>query len=390
MANQTAHATLAAGLPGAGRAQPHLDAMQGFVPPPQVLLNTARRLGAHPAYHVRGADSWQGTSWQDYGEAVRQAARALLQLGVQRGDAVAILGFNSPQWSTMAFAAMAIGATPAGIYWTSSSQDIAYILNHCRASVLLVDDPKRLKNVEAVEPDLLHLKTVVLLSPVEQAANGPLNTLGRHQLTSWNQFLSLGTTALERQLSERLASLSPEDIGTLIYTSGTTGPAKAVALSQGNLWWMGQNMTSLYEVDERDRMLSYLPLAHIAEQMGSMHNQAHSGLSVYYARSIEELGDHLKEVRPTIFFGVPRVWEKMQAGIEAKLNQATGTKARLARWALGVGPALARAGSRRPALRALAGAADEPGAPTDPSQGTGRPGPGPGPLPELWRRAHPP
>lgn len=338
MANQTAHATLAAAPPGEGRAHPCPDARQGFVPPPQVLFDTARRLGTHPAYHVRGADAWQGTSWQAYGEAVRQAARALLQLGVQRGDAVAILGFNSPQWSTMAFAAMAIGATPAGIYWTSSSQDIAYILNHSRASVLLVDDLKRLSNVEAVEPELLHLKTVVLLSPVEQAANSPLNASGsRRQLMGWDAFLSLGPPSLERQLNDRLASLLPTDIGTLIYTSGTTGPAKAVALSQGNLWWMGQNMTSLYEVDERDRMLSYLPLAHIAEQMGSMHNQAHSGLGVYYARSIEELGEHLKEVRPTIFFGVPRVWEKMQAGIEAKLNEATGTKARLARWALGVG-----------------------------------------------------
>lgn len=338
MANQTAQASSANNHASSGHAPPAADTMQGFVPPPRILLDTARRLRDHPAYHVRAEHAWLATSWQDYGEAVRQAARALLQLGVQRGDAVAILGFNSPQWSTLAFAAMAIGATPAGIYWTSSSQDIAYILNHCRASVLLVDDPKRLRNVEAVESELLHLQTTVLLSPLAHAPTSPLNTpSGRWQVISWDAFLAMGSPALERQLTDRMASLMPTDIGTLIYTSGTTGPAKAVALSQGNLWWMGQNMTSLYEVNEHDRMLSYLPLAHIAEQMGSMHNQAHSGLSVYYARSIEELGDHLKEVRPTIFFGVPRVWEKMQAGIEAKLNEATGTKARLARWALKVG-----------------------------------------------------
>ena len=135
MANQTAQATFAAPPFGKGLPPTNPDPMQGFVPPPQVLFETARRLGAHPAYHVRSASAWQGTSWQDYGESVRQAARALLQLGVQRGDAVAILGFNSPQWATMAFAAMAIGATPAGIYWTSSSQDIDYILNHCEDEV---------------------------------------------------------------------------------------------------------------------------------------------------------------------------------------------------------------------------------------------------------------
>lgn len=338
MANQTAQANPAPTRLDSGRSAPKADPLQGFVPPPRTLLDTANRLGPLPAYHVRGAQGWEATSWSDYGDAVRQAARALLHLGVQRGDAVAILGFNSPQWATLAFAAMSIGATPAGIYWTSSSQDIAYILNHCRASVLLVDEPKRLHNVEAVEAELLHLNTVVMLTSAEQATNSPLNApSGRRQLIDWDGFLRLGAPALERQLADRLASLSPHDIGTLIYTSGTTGPAKAVALSQGNLWWMGQTMKSLYEVNEHDRMLSYLPLAHIAEQMGSMHNQAHSGLSVYYARSIEELGEHLKEVRPTIFFGVPRVWEKMQAGIEARLNEATGTKARLARWALGVG-----------------------------------------------------
>lgn len=342
MAHQTAHATLAATLPSEARTPPDTDAMRGFVPPSQVLFDTAHRLGTHPAYHVRGSAGWQGTSWQAYGEGVRQAARALLQLGVQRGDAVAILAFNSPQWTTMAFAAMAIGAVPAGIYWTSSSQDIAYILNHCRASVLLVDEAARLHNVEVAKADLPHLKTVVLLSAQEHASGSTWNTpASRCQLIDWGRFLALGSSpegsTLARQLNERLASLAPTDLGTLIYTSGTTGPAKAVALSQGNLWWMGRHVTSLYEVDERDRMLSYLPLAHIAEQMGSMHNQVHSGLSVYYARSIEELGEHLKEVRPTIFFGVPRVWEKMQAGIEARLNEATGAKARLARWALGVG-----------------------------------------------------
>ena len=338
MATQTAHATLDPARDGEARPHASSDALTGFVPPPQVLFETARRLAAHPAYHVRGTHRWHSTSWQDYGDAIRQAARALLALGVQRGDAVAILGFNSPQWSTMAFAAMSIGATPAGIYWTSSSQDIAYILNHCRASVLLVDDPKRLAGVESVAAELTHLQTVILLSGAETTSTSPLmQDGGRRQILGWEAFMALGTPMQERALQDRLASLAPTDIGTLIYTSGTTGPAKAVALTQGNLWWMGQNMTSLYEVDERDRMLSYLPLAHIAEQMGSMHNQAHSGLSVYYARSIEELGDHLKEVRPTIFFGVPRVWEKMQAGIEAKLQEATGIKAGLARWALSVG-----------------------------------------------------
>ena len=325
----TAHAHAHA-LPSAPTAASPLAAFAGFVPPPQLLLDTAQRLGAHPAYCVRTESGWQATSWADHGRQVRDAAKALIGLGVKRGDAVAILSFNNPKWVTLAFAAMAIGAMPAGIYWTSSPQDIAYILNHCKASLLLVDEASRLQAVEACEADLPHLRNIVMVRDSDAVQ-------ARKPVMSWDAFLGLGHAAQEAELAQRMASLRAEDIGTLIYTSGTTGPAKAVALSQGNLWWMGHTMRQLFDVDERDRVISYLPLAHIAEQIGSMHNQVHSGFTVYYARSMEELGDHLKEVRPTIFFGVPRVWEKMQSGIEAKLEQATGVKAALARWAMSVG-----------------------------------------------------
>ena len=312
------------------RSNPHDAALKGFVPPPLLLFDTARRLGAHPAYQVRTAQGWEPTSWQDYADQVQRAAKALISLGIERGDTVAILSFNCPQWTIMAFAAMAIGATPAGIYWTSSSQDIAYILNHCQAKVLLVDDAQRLAALQACTEPLPHLRTLVMIKDSElNDADWPT--------VSWSSFLGLSHQAHEPLLTERLAQLRPDDLGTLIYTSGTTGPAKAVSLSQGNLWWVGATMKSVFDADERDRLVSYLPLAHIAEQMGSMHNQVHSGFTVYFARSMEELGEHLKEVRPTIFFGVPRVWEKMQSAIEAKLAQATGVKARLARWAMGVG-----------------------------------------------------
>ncbi|MBT9609958.1 AMP-dependent synthetase/ligase [Aquabacterium sp.] len=324
----TAHAHALSAAPTV--ATPPLAAYDGFVSPPQLLLNTAQRLGTHPAYCVRTDAGWQATSWEEHGRQVRDAGKALIGLGVKRGDAVAILSFNTPQWVTLAFAAMAIGATPVGIYWTSSPQDIAYILNHCKASVLLVDEASRLQAVQACKDELPHLRHTVMLRDIDPAQ-------ARKPVMSWDAFMQLGKAAQAQEFEQRLQSLSAHDIGTLIYTSGTTGPAKAVALSQGNLWWVGHTMQQLFNVDERDRVISYLPLAHIAEQMNSMHNQAHSGFTVYYARSMEELGDHLKEVRPTIFFGVPRVWEKMQSGIEARLAQATGVKAALARWAMSVG-----------------------------------------------------
>lgn len=310
------------------------EAMAGFVPPPLVMLRTAERLGAQPAYAVRTPQGWQHTSWQAYGAEVRLAARALLALGVRPGQAVAILSFNCPQWAVTGFGAMAVGAAPAGLYWTSSSADVGYILRHCQAPVLMLDDHQRLAALSTVLAEIPTLQHIVLLK-----GDGQGLSCGDKQVMDWSTFLALAQGISEHALHQRLAHLQPHDMGSLIYTSGTTGPAKAVVLSQGNLWWTACTMQKTFCVDHRDRMISYLPLAHIAEQMGSMHNQAHAGFEVFYARSLDELGDHLKEVHPTVFFGVPRVWEKMQSAIQTKLAEAQGIKAHLARWAMRVGQA---------------------------------------------------
>lgn len=304
-------------------------AMAGFVAVPRQFFDTAARLGEAPAHWVRQEQGWQPTTWQAYAAQVKQAARALLALGIQPGDAVAILAFNSPQWTTLAFAAQSIGATPAGVYWTSATDDVRYILAHCQARIVLVDDAERLAKVQACRAQLPALQTVVCIDPKAIAPG--------MQAIAWQAFIGLGLPGHDEALSQRLGSLRPEQPATLIYTSGTTGPAKAVVLSHGNLWWTASAMSRAFDVTERDRLLSYLPLAHIAEQMGSLYNQVYGGYAVYFARSMEALGEHLKEVHPTVFFGVPRVWEKMQSAIDAKLQTATGLKASLATWAMRVG-----------------------------------------------------
>ncbi|WP_290644175.1 long-chain fatty acid--CoA ligase [Aquabacterium sp.] len=311
-----------------------LPVFTDFIAPPLKLFETASRLADKPAYWVRGEHDWQASTWQDYATQVRQAARSLLALGVEHGDAVAILSFNRPEWSVTAYAAMSIGAIPVGIYWTSSTADIEYILNHCKAPVLVLEDEDRFACVQDCAERLNHLRHIVQIKGTPQH-------IDNRQAMTWQDFMVQGQGSkeadYERLINKRLAAIQPHDTGTLIYTSGTTGPSKAVMLSQGNLWWVANAMGDLFHVDENDRMISYLPLAHIAEQMATMHNQVYGGFAVYFAQSIEKLGDHLKEVKPTIFFGVPRVWEKMQVAIEAKLAQATGFKAQLAKWALQVG-----------------------------------------------------
>ncbi|MDE2402031.1 MAG: long-chain fatty acid--CoA ligase [Burkholderiales bacterium] len=299
-----------------------------FTSSPQRLLATAARLGDKPAYFVRDDQGWQATTWTAYAAQARCAARALLALGIKHGDAVAILGFNRPEWAIMAYAAMMVGAVPTGIYWTSSADDIEYILNHSKAPLLLVDDQERYLKVQSCREGVVNLRQVVMMKGA---------TVTSPEQMSWDDFLAQDNLALEARLDRCIAAIQARDVGSLIYTSGTTGPAKAVVLSHANLAWTAAALSRTLQATERDRVLSYLPFAHIAEQLGCLHSQAFAGFSVYFARSMEELGEHLKEVRPTYFFGVPRVWEKMQAAIQMKLQQATGLKAVMARWAMRVG-----------------------------------------------------
>jgi long-chain acyl-CoA synthetase len=301
-----------------------------FISTPARFLATAQRLGDKPGYFVRGASQWESTSWKDYADEVNTLARALVASGVRAGQVVCILGFNRPEWVMMDIAAMMVGAVPAGIYWTSAAPEIEYILGHSQAPLLLVDTLERYQKVAAKIIDMPQLKHVVLMKGA---------AAGDGQATAWDAFLAKGTPEHQTQVDARLAAIRAEQTGTLIYTSGTTGPAKAVVLSHDNLSWTTDTLTREFAVTPDDRLISYLPLAHIAEQLGAVHNHANVGYPLYFARDMESLGEHLKEVHPTVFFGVPRVWEKMQAAIEIKLAAATGFKAKMAVWALRVGQA---------------------------------------------------
>jgi long-chain acyl-CoA synthetase len=295
---------------------------------PHRVLTNASRLGQAPAYHVRGPSGWQATSWSEYGDEVRRAGAALVALGVEERTPVCILGSNRPEWVIFDMGAMAAGAVPAGIYATSSASECEYILNHSEAPVLCVDDTAQWAKIAAIRNQLPHLRHAVLMRDA--------GTVDDPMVLSWEEFLGRGNDA-GGALDARLDALRPESLGTFIYTSGTTGRPKAVMLTHDNLTWTAARASDLVGATPADRILSYLPLSHIAEQMLTIHLPAVAGCSVYYAESIEKLLENLLEVRPTAFFGVPLVWEKFQAGVAAKLAEATGPKAKLAERAMAVG-----------------------------------------------------
>jgi long-chain acyl-CoA synthetase len=224
-------------------------------------------------------------------------------------------------------ATMAAGGAPAGIYTTCSPDEVAYIVNHSEAPVILVENEGQWAKVQEKRGELPHLRHVVTMKGVE--IDDPM-------VLTWEAFLARGDEDEQAELRGRIDSLANDDLATLIYTSGTTGPPKAVMLSHQNLAWTSRILAQTASIEAGARILSYLPLSHIAEQMASIHGPVTVGGTVYYAESIDKIADNLKDCRPTLFFGVPRIWEKFHAAVGGKLAQATGVKAKLVGWARGV------------------------------------------------------
>ena len=295
--------------------------------PHQVLAN-GERLANRPAYHVRADGDWVASTWAEYAGNVRAAARGLVALGVEPGDVVAILGFNRPEWVEMDVATMAIGGVPAGIYTTNAPSECQYIISHAGAVVVLVEDEAQWQKIVAIRDEIPSVRRVVLMKGT--SIDDPL-------VMSWEEFIAGGDAVDAEVVDSRLAALSFDDLGTLIYTSGTTGPPKAVMLSHGNLAWTARTGADVFGLHADDSNVSYLPLAHVAEQMFSVHIPATAGGSIYYAESIEKLADNIKQARPTVFAAVPRVWEKFHAGVIAKLSEETRLKAKIVAWAMSVG-----------------------------------------------------
>ncbi|MEE2962278.1 MAG: long-chain fatty acid--CoA ligase [Myxococcota bacterium] len=295
---------------------------------PARFMEQAKIRPDSPAYYVRAGGTWRPTSWRNYVREVKTAARSLCSLGVKPGQTICILGFNRPEWVIMDIANMVVGGAPAGIYTTCSAEEVQYIIAHAEAPLVVLEDVGQWEKVKEQRDNLPELKHVVMMQGAPKI-DDPL-------VMSWDEFLAKAGDVDDAKIDLLVEKLDETKTATLIYTSGTTGPPKGVMLTHKNLAWTSQIAQGLVALRSQDCTLSYLPLSHIAEQMFSIHGPITAGSAVYFAESIEKVPDNMKEVQPTVFFGVPRIWEKLYAGVNNKLKGAEGAKAHLVAWARGV------------------------------------------------------
>ncbi len=269
------------------------------------FFETARRHPSKLAWK-HGRREW---TWAESARDVRRTARALVALGIQRGDAVSIVGPNRPEWLMADLGTLAAGGVPAPIYPTLASEQARYIADHSGAAVAVVADEGQREKLRGSG-----VRSFALFS-------------------AWEEFLSRGDAVPDSVVAERLDALQPDDLAALIYTSGTTGPPKAVMLTQRNLAHAAESAHRVVAISSDDVLVSYLPLSHVAEQVISVHAPTLAGGTVWFCDELERIVQVLREARPTIFFGVPRVWEKMQTRIEDEVRSAPALRRRLFQWA---------------------------------------------------------
>jgi long-chain acyl-CoA synthetase len=296
---------------------------------------------------------WQEVTWATYWDNVQMVAHALLALGIEPGDRVAVHSENRREWLYTDVATMAIRAMTVGLYPTNPPPEVGYLLSHSGAKVLIAEDQEQVdKALEVIDrcPDL---ERIVYLEP-----RGIRYRYHHPKLMAWSELLELGAehrAAFPNAVEDRMAAAQPDDIATLIYTSGTTGPPKGAMLSVSNVEFAidtlvrGGGFTSP-SPGPRDTLLSYLPLCHVAERIFTTWFNAGAGVRVNFAESIATVQANLQEVQPTILFGVPRIWEKVLATVHIRLASASPIKRLNARLWLKVadriGSTLVRTGGR--------------------------------------------
>jgi len=285
------------------------------------------------AMYFRAGGRWAPITWGQFGAAARRLAAVLLEDGIEAGDHVAIWSANRPEWHIADVATLSLRARPVPVYLTVSAEQAVYVMAHSEAKVAVVENSELLTRLLAARAPLVQLRRIVVLDGITEVAEGGL-------VLPWRAALERGETVARRraaELDERAAAVVRDDVATLIYTSGTTGPPKAVKLTHGNVLAAVNGFASLGGAGADDRLLSYLPLAHIAERNHSEYRQYVFGNPVYFVPSVDRLPEHLVDVRPTSFFAVPRIWEKFAARLQAEIASAPGARRRLARWAMNVG-----------------------------------------------------
>ncbi|HEX8161463.1 MAG TPA: long-chain fatty acid--CoA ligase [Pyrinomonadaceae bacterium] len=302
----------------------------------EVFLRAARVHPKDDALNFKRGGAWQAISSRELIGRARSIAAGLHALGVRRGDRVAILSESSPVWTLTDAGAQLAGVVDVPVYPTQAPAQVAYILNDSGARVLFVQHRAAFDRIAEALGECPALEHVVFFDGAGAGGAGRVSTLEGLE--------ARGREVLSREPSlvdELARAVRPEDLATIIYTSGTTGEPKGVMLTQSNLTTNMIDSSGHLDFRESDVVLSVLPLSHVFERL-AMYMYVHHGMSVYFAESVEKIGDNMREVRPTLMLCVPRLFEKILARMRERAAAKGKRAAAVLAWATGVAKEWAR------------------------------------------------
>jgi long-chain acyl-CoA synthetase len=294
------------------------------------LQRNVERYGDDPAIHYKDNGDWKALTWKQYQRAIHDAAAGLQSLGVGTDEFVGIMSGNRPEHVIADYAAIHAGATGVTIYSTLAANEIQYIADNCKVTVAILEDLEFMKRWEEIRSELPNLRYVVLME-------GSENYDTADWVLGWDELVARGKQHLQEDpdsVKRSAEAINPDTLATLIYTSGTTGTPKGVMITQRNVVWTAECLRRAANVEFGPRMVSYLPLAHIAERMATHYLCTYLAGQVWFCPNLSNVLEYIQAAQPTIFFGVPRVYEKFQARMAANFEAAEGIQGRLLHMAL--------------------------------------------------------
>jgi long-chain acyl-CoA synthetase len=305
---------------------------------PAMFWNGVEKRGSQIWMRQKKLGIWRAMTWSQTGEAVREIAGGLMSLGFARGDTASILSNTVVEWVLADLAILSCGGVSNGIYPTDAASQVHYLCEDSRTRILFVEDDEQLDKALEVREQLPGLKKIVVFD-----MEG-LRDLHDPAVISLEELRSLGReyiAAHPDELMQRVKSCKPQDLAILVYTSGTTGKPKGAMHSQHGLVYTVRGYNTLVAQDQNDERMCFLPLCHIAERLGGEYFSLYTGAILNFVENPETVPENVREISPTVFTAVPRVWEKFYSGVMIGLKEASPLQQAAYSWGIGVGTQIA-------------------------------------------------
>ncbi len=318
--------------------QPRADVVMPGETMPAVFWNAVKARGPNVWMRQKDLGIWRSWTWQQTGDAVREISHGLMALGFEAHETASILSNTTIEWVLCDLGVLSAGGVSNGIYPTDAAEQVQYLCEDSRTTVLFVENDEQLDKALEVRAQLPLLKKIVV---VDMDGLRDLDDPGVISLDALRQLGREHHKAHPGAMEARVNALKPADLAILVYTSGTTGKPKGAMHSHAGLVYTVRGYNTLIARTEDDECMCFLPLCHIAERMGGEYFSLYTGAKLNFVENPETVPENVREIAPTVFTAVPRVWEKFYSGVMITLKEASGLQQAAYAWAIGVGQKVA-------------------------------------------------